>query len=135
MKKAYLISFLFCSLFSFSMELPTILAEADKVKESSTELFFDGILSVDLNGNSITDQINYTYSDFPPKFIIDVTIDNERKEVGLICNSIGVFREKTKGMINLFCGPKFKLIWNGNAYKDINIESIEMKNTTSQVIK
>ncbi len=117
------------------MELPIILIEANKIKENSTELFFDGTLNVDLNGNSIMDQINYTYSDLLPKIIIDVTIDNERKEVGLICDSIGVFREKEKGMRNLFCGPKFKLIWNGNAYKDINIESIEMKNTTSQVIK
>ena len=117
------------------MELPIILAEANKIKESSTELFFDGTLNVDLNGNSIIDQINYTYSDLPPKLIIDVTIDNERKEVGLICDSIGVFREKEKGMRNLFCGPKFKLIWNGSAYKDINIDLNEMENTTSQVIR
>ena len=74
------------------------------------------------------DQINYTYSDLPPKFIIDVTIDNDRKEIGLICDSIGFFKGKTKGMRDLFCGPNTKLIWNGYTYKDINVNSVAIKN-------
>lgn len=127
MKKIYLFPFLFCSFFSFAKDFPVILAEADKVKESSKELFFDGILKVDLNGNNIMDQINYTYSDLPPKFIIDVTIDNSRKEIGLICNSIGFFKGKTQGMRDLFCGPNTKLVWSGKTYKDININAIMIK--------
>ncbi len=101
---------------------------ADKIKENSNELFFDESLKVDLNGNAIIDQINYTYSDLPPKFIIDVTVDNDRKEIGLICNSIGFFKGKTNGMRDLFCGPNTKLIWNGYTYKDINVNSVAIKN-------
>ncbi len=128
MKKLYLFSFLFCSFFSFSKDLPVILIVADKIKENSNELFFDESLKVDLNGNAIIDQINYTYSDLPPKFIIDVTVDNDRKEIGLICNSIGFFKGKTNGMRDLFCGPNTKLIWNGYTYKDINVNSVAIKN-------
>ena len=121
MKKEFLLLFFFCSFFSFAKELPIILAEADKIKASSSELFFDGTLSIDLNGNLIMDQINYTYSDLPPKFIIDVTVDNDKKKISLICNSIGFFKDKTHGMRDLFCGPNSKLRWNGYTYKDISI--------------
>lgn len=120
--KKYLFSFLLCSFFGFANEFPTILLDADKVKESSGELFFDGVLKVNLNGNNTIDEINYTYSDLPPKFVIDVTIDNEKKDIGLICNSIGFFRTKTQGMKDLFCGHQYKLIWNGHVYKTINMK-------------
>lgn len=108
--------FLLCSFSLFSKDLPVIVVDADKIKEKTMELFFDSAEVVDLNGNNSIDSIVYTYSDFPPKLTFDVTVDGEKKYIGLICNSIGIFKGKNKGMRSIFCGPKTKLIWNGYKY-------------------
>jgi hypothetical protein len=115
--KKYILFLFVLSFPLLAKEFPKILLDATSIKQKSNELFLDGRLPVDLNGNKSKDYIDYTYSDLPPKLVFDVTVDNEKYDLGLICDSIGIFKENTKGMKDVFCGPESRLIWNGLTYE------------------
>lgn len=118
MRFLLIILFLLYPCLSCSESRPVVFIDAQEIKKQKGDIFFDDSISVNLNNNDVQDGILYTYSDFPPKLIIDIMVDGEKKEIGLICESIGFAKGETGSMKNLFCGPKFILKWDGKTYRE-----------------
>lgn len=117
--KIFILSFfLMLSFVSFASDKPVMILDANEIKQSTSELFLDDVISVDLNGNKIKDSISYTYSDMPPKIVFDVIVDGQKKKVSLICNSISIYKVMHNKMRDLSCGMNKHLYWNGKTYVD-----------------
>jgi hypothetical protein len=114
--------------------VPTILVSALDLKATHVEEGSSGSINVDIDNNGIDDVINYIYSSITPPGTCDkedcmseldsspmltFQIKLNKKDninVSYMCNSIGIYSTKTKGMYDLFCGSEYKLQWNGNDY-------------------
>jgi len=111
---------------------PQILISADEISEQSEELFVEGKISVDLQGNGDNKStINYSYNKIgPPNFengndkisepviTIDIDTPKENLKISYLCSSIGIYKEKNNGYRDIFCGPSFRLKWNGSEYSE-----------------
>lgn len=118
-------------------ESPDILISTESITNATDDLFYDGKIPIDIDGDGNNDSIiNYAYSrlgstgtcadssDCAPetKPIITFYIDLHGKNtpINFMCESIGIYTSTTNQHRNLFCGPKTKLYWNGQEYTEGN---------------
>ncbi|WP_256852674.1 hypothetical protein [Pantoea sp. Fr+CA_20] len=131
-----LVSLLIISGCAHSSQLHSIttLVDANKLKESGFTDGQTGKVYADLYGDGSKDVIEYTYSDSTPPGtcyqadcsaslnespIITFEIkmhDGKSLDASYMCTSLGVGKNKHKGMRDIFCGPKYILKWSGSEY-------------------
>lgn len=118
-------------------ELPEILISTESIITTTDDLFYDGKISIDIDGDGNNDgSINYAYSRLGPtgtctdnsdcapetKPIITfyIVLHGKNIPINFMCESIGIYASTTNQRRNLFCGPKTKLYWNGQEYTEGN---------------
>lgn len=114
-------------------EEPSVLVSAEKIAEITDDLFYDGSIEFDIDGDGRPDSaLVFSYSKIGPAStckvgekckpqttsIITAHIDsgNSRIQVNFMCGSIGLFTKKTMGLRDIFCGPNTRLKWDGRNY-------------------
>lgn len=97
---------------------PQILISSDELSKKSEELFIEGKIPVDLEGNGRNESvINYSYIKIgPPNFengnekisepVIAIDIDTlkENLKISYLCSAIGIYKEKTMATETFFAG-------------------------------
>jgi hypothetical protein len=119
--------------YAATSETPDIILSTETLLKKSDEYFMDDSISVDLDGNESTpEEIEYSYtrigppgtcekSDCTPETSPTITfivhVNGAEHPVNYLCASVGIYKTKTKGLKDIFCGPKTRLIWSGEEYK------------------
>lgn len=131
-KTALLIALVLSSAPCSALTKPQILISSDELSKKSEELFIEGKIPVDLEGNGRNKSIiNYSYIKIgPPNFengnekisepviTIDIDTPKESLKINYLCSAIGIYKEKTNGYRDLFCGPTVRLRWTGSEYSE-----------------
>ena len=136
---------------SVLMAEPTIeiLVSAEEIRNQNPDDFFvDGKVDAYINDDQLIDRLEYSYTaNTPPvacgfdsqcaeynaQFMNKPTMtfeiiinDAQRIDVSYFCDAIGIIKSSyTEGMPDLFCGPSYKLKWNGSEYLLVEDEKIE----------
>ena len=111
-----------------------MLVTASKLKNSGFVDGQTGRVTTDLNGDGKKDIIEYTFAsstppgtcdqsdcmpnlDNSPILTFEITMhDGKSLDAAYMCTSIGISKKSHKGLKDIFCGPKYILRWNGEAY-------------------
>lgn len=126
-----------CTNATANSEPPEILTSTEIITNTTDDLFYDGAIQFDIDGDGNNDSIiNYSYSRLGPtgtcgdnsdcapetKPIITFYIDlgSTNIPINFMCESIGIYPRTTNKHRDLFCGPKTKLYWDGQGYIEKN---------------